>query len=146
MPAIRDISKLAEKYQRVTPAREAEYRFGVENPKEKWSEEAVKASGAWKSGVQDAAAKDLYAKGVAKVGDAKWQRNAIRKGVEQRRWATEVAVAGPAYQTGFAPYAETIKATSLPPRGAKGDPRNIDRVAAMAAALRAKKLELKGAK
>ena len=37
------------------------------------------------------------------------------------------------------PYLETIAATQLPPRFAKGDPRNVQRVAAIAAALRKRK-------
>jgi len=146
MPKVRPVSELAEKWQTVTPGREPYYRKGIEAPKENWAEEALAASPAWKAGVQEAMAKDLFAKGVAKAGIETWKKETLRKGVEQRRWATEVSVAGPKYAAKFAPFAEVINTVALPPRGAKGDPRNIDRVAAIASALRAKALELKGAK
>jgi len=144
MPKVRPVAELAEKWQTVTPGREPYYRRGIEAPKEDWSEETQAASPAWKAGVQEAIAKDFFAKGVAKAGTETWKKETLRKGVEQRRWATEVAVAGPNYQAKFAPYAEVINTVTLPPRGPKGDPRNIDRVAAIAAALHAKKLELRG--
>ncbi len=49
-----------------------------------------------------------------------------------------------AYEEGFAPFRTTIANLTLPPRGPKGDPKNINRVSAVASALHKKKLELEG--
>ena len=49
-------------------------------------------------------------------------------------------VAGPDFEKGFAPYADVIRATALPPRFPKGDPRNYTRVQVIGTALRAKKV------
>jgi hypothetical protein len=85
-----------------------------------------------------AAAADSFAKGVTKAGTDKWKSKALQKG--PGRFAEGVMVAGPDYEAGFAPYRDEIERTTLPPRFPKGDPRNISRVATIAAALRKKKL------
>jgi hypothetical protein len=43
------------------------------------------------------------------------------------------------YEKGFAPYRDVIEQTALPPRFPKRDPRNIQRVSAIATALAKKK-------
>ena len=52
------------------------------------------------------------------------------------RFAQGVQIAQPAYQEGVAKYLQVISATALPPRGPKGDPRNLQRVSVLATALR----------
>ena len=80
--------------------------------------------------------------GKLKRGTDKWKKMASTKGPS--RFAEGVMVAKPDYEKGFAPFAEEIAKTELPPRGPKGDPANIQRVAAIAAALHKKKMELLG--
>jgi len=48
-------------------------------------------------------------------------------------------VGGDDYEKGFAPYRDEIEKTALPPRYPRRDPRNIQRVATIAAALGKKK-------
>lgn len=138
MPKIRSASDIAEKWARVTPERVPDYENGVKNPKESWSEKTLAAKEAYKAGITESIAKDRFAKGVSKAGNEKWQAKAISKGVA--RFGPGVQVAQADYEEGFAPYAGVIAGTTLPPRFAKGDPRNIERVKAMAAAMRAKKV------
>ena len=138
MARIRSASEIAEKYARVTPGRSADYAAGVQNPKADWKTATLAAENAWAQGVQQAASEGRFGKGVNRAGTEKWQRKAIELGAS--RWGPGVSAAKDDYESGFAPYADVIRSTSLPPRGPKGDPRNIERVAKLAMALHAKKI------
>lgn len=133
MAQIRPLDFVAKKYTDVTPGRTEQYRAGVSQPRRPWQANATAADPAWKAGVQAAVGRNAYTAGVARAGDAKWSRNAIAKGPD--RFATGVQAAGPDYQAGFAPYHQTISATTLPPKGARGAPGNIERVRVIATAL-----------
>jgi hypothetical protein len=138
MPAIRSITELAEKYKRVTPGRRTDYENGIAKPKADWASETQAAEGAYEQGVQEAISSKRFGKGVGDKGTAGWQADTKQKGPE--RWATGIGYGSPKYQQNFAPYADVIARTALPPKYGKGDPRNIDRVAAIANALRAAKV------
>lgn len=138
MPEIKSSGSIAEKWKRVTPQRVDDYSAGVASPRTSWQKATAAAATAQAEGSKKAIEEKRFEKGVAKAGDQKWQRNAQEKGA--MRWGPGVEASGQAYAEGFQPYADTIKSTALPPRFAKGDPRNIDRTKAMAAALHAKKV------
>ena len=138
MAAIRSISELAEKYKRVTPGRSADYKAGIEKPKGDWAAQTGAANEAWKGGVQDAISRDAFASGVADKGTAGWKADTLQKGPE--RWSPGIGYGTPKYTSNFGPYRDVIERTTLPPKYAKGDPRNIDRVTAIASALRAAKV------
>ncbi len=133
MASIATVDRIAAKWATVTPQRAPDYEEGVRNPRGDWARETVAASDAWKAGVANAAAKNLFSKGVAKAGNARWQEGALEKGVQ--RWGPGVALAQERYQTGFAPFREAIARVTLPPRHARRDPRNLERVKAIVDAL-----------
>lgn len=139
MAKIRPIEEIAEKYARVTPQRSTDYAEGVKSPKVDWRAATEAAAPAWEQGIQQAISNKTYEKGVRRAGTEKWQRKAIELGVP--RWSAGVQAAKDDYLEGFRPYAEEIARIELPPRGPKGDPRNIDRVAKIAMALHAKKVK-----
>lgn len=138
MPDIKSSGNIAEKWARVTPQRTQDYEEGVKNPRTDWAKATSAAAASQAAGVQAAIADKRFEKGVAKTGTSGWQAGATGKGVQ--RWGTGVQGAGEAYANGFQPYADVIKNTTLPPRYPKGDPRNVERVKAMAAAMHAKKV------
>jgi len=138
MPKVKPIGTIGEKWSRVTPARAGEYRSGVEHPVRDWAEEAVAAEDRYVRGVTEAANAGRFGKGVSEAGTVKWQHGAIKKGPS--RFAEGVAIARPDYEKGFSPFRDEIERTDLPPKGPKGDPGNIQRVAVIAAALHAKKI------
>ena len=140
MPLIRPVSDIARKWANVTPGRSEEYRRGVETPLRDWEKETAEASESYKQGITASLGRNSFAKGVKKAGTAKWKRKVTQVGVS--RWPQGVSVAQPDYEAGFAPYAEAISKVVLPPKGPKGDPRNLERVSAMAKALHAKKIAL----
>lgn len=131
MPAIR--GNAGAKWVRRTQNAGAEYAEGVRNPRVSWQQATVAAAGNQAKGVQQAITEKRFEKGVAKAGDQRWQSKALSKG--EARFGPGVAEAQGDYDAGFAPYAQVIQSTNLPPRGPKGDPANIQRVAVMAKAL-----------
>ena len=139
MAEIKSLSAVREKWARVTPMRTEDYKLGVQNPKRDWADETEAAKGNWKAGVDQAAIKDLFAKGVRRAGTGKWKRNALEKG--PGRFAEGVMLAEGAYEKGFAPFHAAIEAADLGPRFPRRDPRNLNRVKAIVDALIKAKLE-----
>lgn len=137
MAEIKPLSQISEKYGRVTPQRTQDYVEGVQNPKTDWAQATQAAEARYQEGVQKAIQQKRFGKGVQKAGTAAWQERAVQVG--PNRFAEGVAAGVNKYEQGFAPYAQTIQNTTLPPRFSKGDPRNIDRVKVMSEALRKKK-------
>ena len=133
MANIKSLERTSSKWQRVTSGASAEYAEGVANPSKDWQKETTLATAAYKDGMQKSLANDSFAKGVAKAGTAKWQANAIAKG--PARYSQGVQLGIDAYSAGFRPYYDIIRSINLPARGSKGDPKNINRVAVLAAAL-----------
>jgi hypothetical protein len=138
MAEIKSIGAIQEKWGRVTPGRTEDYTLGIKNPKRDWAQAASAAKESHKAAMVAAGQADSYAKGVNKAGSARWQDRAIRKGPS--RFAEGVIVGAADYGTAFQPYADAIKATTLPVRFPKGDLRNLDRVKIISQALRKKKM------
>ena len=134
MPAVKDLSRSADKWKRRASVAAPDYEAGIDNPRTSWEESTLKAADSQAKGVQQAIANKSFEKGIKKAGNAKWQQRAKQLGAQ--RFAEGVAVAEDAYKAGFQPYKEAIERVSLPPKGPKGDPRNYARVAAIGEALR----------
>lgn len=138
MAQIKPVEAIAAKWARVTPQRVDDFQQGVQSPRRDWATAASAANDTYKTAVTAAANAGRFATGVTKAGSAKWSSKTLSKGPS--RFAQGVAEAGPDYAQGFAPYAQTIAGTTLPPRFAKGDPRNIERVTAIAKALNMRRI------
>jgi len=129
MAAIRSIERISKKWATVTPGRTDSYREGIENPRRDWESATAGAEDAYQMGVNAAIAEKRFGKGVRAAGTEKWQRNSIDKGTQ--RWGPGVAMAESAYAQGFAPIRDAIERVTLPPRYARRDPRNLNRVKAI---------------
>jgi hypothetical protein len=133
MAEIKSMAAIKEKWTRVTPTRTDDYSKGISAPKRDWATEAIAAKGNWKAGIDAAASKDMYAKGVTAAGSAKWKKKALTLG--PGRFAEGVFQAGDDYATGFAPFQAAIAAVDLGPKYPRRDPRNLDRVKKVVTAL-----------
>lgn len=138
MAEIKPISDIRDKWTRVTPGRTEDYKLGIQNPRRDWETEALAGKANWKAGIDAAAAKDLFAKGVAAAGSKKWRDHSLKKG--PGRFAEGVYIAGPDYEAGFKPFHDAISRVDLGPRFPKRDPRNLDRVKRVVDALIAEKV------
>lgn len=137
MAFIRSIDQIAKKFAQVTPTRTEDYRFGVENPRKDWAVATAASEGAYEAGVTQAIAKKRFGKGVKAAGTATWQDGAVTKGTT--RWGPGVTLSMDKYAKNFAPYRDAIERVTLPPRYARRDPRNLERVKAVVNALIAAK-------
>lgn len=135
---IKSADVIAKKYASRGGAAGADYAAGVQAPRVPWAAATVAAETNYSAGVQQAIGNGSFRKGVTAAGDAKWQRKAA--GVGAQRFGPGVQAAQPDYAAGVAPYLDTLKNLTLPPRAPKGDPSNVQRVAVIATALRARKL------
>lgn len=133
MAEIKSMAAIEEKWKRVTPQRAEDYSKGIANPKRDWAAEATAAKGNWKAGIDAAAGKDLYAKGIAAAGSAKWKAKSLALG--PGRFSEGVYQAGGDYAKGFAPFQAAIAAVDLGPKFPRRDPRNLDRVKRVVTAL-----------
>ena len=133
-PVVPDAGRVAQKWSRRASGASEDYKSGVESTSASWSAAAGAAKDTWKQAVTAAAGRGAFEKGVARAGDAKWKNNTSTKG--PMRYAQGVGVAEADYSSQVAPYLQLIGATDLPPRGPAGSPGNIQRVSALATALR----------
>src|SRR6266568_5164282 len=98
MAKIKDAAAIAEKWSTVTPQRSTEYQKGVQNPRTPWAAAAAAAGPAQAAGVQAAIANKSFEKGIARAGDAGWQRGATTKGprASTKAWRSPAPTTRPA--------------------------------------------------
>lgn len=130
---VKSAKDIADKWSRVSAQRDQDYKAGVSDPGVEWARGAAAAEETYAAGVQEAIARGAFAKGVNAAGDEKWRRKTVEIGTT--RWSPGIRAAVQDFEEGFAPYRDALERLDLPPRAPRGDPRNIDRVAAVARAL-----------
>lgn len=141
MAEIKPIGEISKKWAEVTPGRSTYYKEGTERSTS-WEDNTADAESRYEGGISESIGRKAFGKGVRKAGLSGWKEGVAKKGVS--RWGPGVRMAEDKYREGFGPYADEIRSVTPPPRYAKGDPRNLERVAAYANALREKKIELLG--
>jgi hypothetical protein len=134
MANIKDPGRSAAKFVQRASVAGPDYQAGIQNPRRAWAEAASAAEQNYTQGVTAAAQAGRFGAGVRKAGNAKWQENSLAKG--PARYAEGAALAQGAYESGFKPYGDAIRALNLPARGPRGSPANLQRVSAVANALR----------
>lgn len=140
MAEIKPLNKIADKWSSNASATEARnaYSDGVQSPRRSWQSSAAAADQARRDGLAEADSRNAFVNGVNAAGDQKWKERAVTLGPS--RFSQGVQVAKPSYQTGFSKYHSVIAGVTLPPRGPKGSPENINRVATIANALHSAKV------
>jgi hypothetical protein len=131
---VKSADAVAKKWAARAGAAGADYSAGVNGTTKDWATETGNASAAWQAGVTTAAGNGSFKKGVDRVGTGKWKAKASSVGAQ--RYPAGVQAATPFYQTGIGPVLQTLAALTLPPRGPKGDPGNLNRVRVVTEALR----------
>lgn len=139
MAEIKPISQITEKWGSNSSRSTGAYTDGVNAPRRSWSQMAAASDQARKDGLAAADARDAFVTGVQRAGDQKWKANATTLG--PARFSQGVSNAKPSYQSGFAKYHGVIAGVTLPPRGQKGSPENIERVRIIASALHTAKTQ-----
>jgi len=134
------LTDLVEKWNARASVATDDYARGVRDPAVPWIDGARSANENWKAAISAAVAADLFIKGINRAGNEKWQQKTLIVGVP--RWPQGIAIAKDSFAKGFGPFHEALTRLTLPKRYPKGDPRNIDRVSAIAKALHSLKTTL----
>lgn len=137
---VKDAATLAKKFVARAGAAASDYAEGVKGAGGRWQTNAGQAGDAWAQGVSDAAGRGAFTKGVNSSGGAHYEERAGTIGA--RRFPEGVRAAEGAWAEGAQPFLQEIASTTLPPRGAKGDPRNYDRSRVLGERLREKKVAM----
>lgn len=130
---VKPAGEIASKWARVSAQRDQDYKAGVSDTGVEWAKNAAAAEETYAAGVQEAIGRGAFEKGIARAGDEKWRRKTTEVGTQ--RWAPGIRAAEGDFEEGFAPFREALERVDLPPRAPRGDPRNLERVAAVARAL-----------
>jgi hypothetical protein len=134
---LKSVADIATKWAKRAAAAAPDYQAGIQAPKVDWAQATKAADGAYQAGVQDSISRGAFSKGVTKAGTEKWSRKSIAVGPS--RYGTGVNAAQTDYSSNFAPYVDALQRVSLPARGRRGDPANIERVRQIATALHSQK-------
>jgi len=130
---IKSLSRIADKWGANAALAGDSYRDGVQSPRRSWQAATAGADESRRAGLAEADARNAFVNGVNAAGDSKWKNNATVLG--PARFRQGVQNAKPAFSSGFSKYHSVIAGVTLPPRGPKGSPENIERVRAVADAL-----------
>lgn len=144
MVKVRSLKIAREKFRKRTETASPYYEAGTKAPKKPWSQAMEEVNEAIKEGLRKAIDSDLILGGVKRVGDTGWSEPIKEKGI--KNWREWTPKSDDEWEKGFSPFAEELERVTLEARRPKGDPANVDnRVKPIVAALRRKKLALRGA-
>jgi hypothetical protein len=138
---IKPLATIVQKYvQRASAAGQA-YIDGVNNPKQDWQQATAASALTWAAGVQAAITDGRFTSGVNLAGDAKWSQRSTTVGAQ--RYPGGITAGQGNYQAKIQPFLQLLSTLNLPARAPKGDPGNLQRVAAVDTALRTLALQLR---
>lgn len=132
-------SAAAEKWARRSSTATEDYINGVQNPSVDWAQATKASEDNYKLSVIAAANAGRFGKGVNAAGSEKQKKASVEKGGV--RWAPGIAASQDVFASGIQKVLSVISSLTLPPRGVKGDPRNLQRVTIIANALHAMKVK-----
>jgi hypothetical protein len=130
MPRVREVGYLAEKWSRKAGQAAPDYEFGVRNPTTDWQQATLQARDAWRAGIQQAIQENRWENAIRQTSTQQWAEAAATKGPQ--RYSQGVQLARDKWAREWEPYRQVIESVQLPPRGPRGDPNNIQRVAKIA--------------
>lgn len=137
---IKPIATIVQKYvQRASAAGQA-YTDGINSPRQPWAASTTAAANTWSAGVQAAITDGRFVKGVNNAGDALWSQRSTTLGAQ--RYPGGITAGQQKYSNNLQPFLQALSTLNLPPRMPKGDPGNLQRVAAVDTALRNLALQL----
>jgi len=139
---VKDLSQSANKWAANAGNAAAEFAQNAQAAAETWAANTAAAANNYHQAVSASAVKDRFRRGVQRAGAAKFSRKIAA--VAQSRYSTGVSEGLDDWRTGFEPYASTLAGLTLPARRPRGDVANLQRVAAVASALNARRLALLG--
>ena len=136
---MRSASQSAQRWSEGAGNSSGRYLEGAEQTTKDQASAAIAAKGLYQQGINEAISRGAYEKGLQKSGKSGWLRGVQEKGASN----FGVGVTSPSAQQKYVQesgrYDGARNAAAGTPRGPKGSPQNLGRVAAVVNALRAAK-------
>lgn len=123
---------VSEKYATRAAGASGDYVKGAQETSKDQAAAAIAAAEIHKQATMAALNEGRYAKGLQKSGKGGWLKGVTEKGAN--RFGEGVAQAAPKYATESARFDGARNAAASLPRGVKGSPQNLQRVAAVVTA------------
>ena len=133
---VKPIAQVVAKWNTRAQGAGQNYQDGINNPKNSPTAQAIAQAPVWLEGVTTAGVNG-YKKGLERSGDTKWKTNSLGKGKD--RFPGGISQAQPAYQARMGQVLNVISGVTLPQKLPRGNPSNMARATAVAAALAAAK-------
>lgn len=134
----KDLSKSAAKFTQNGAQGQTAYVANASAAAQRWNDHTVASEANYVAGVQAAASRGAFGKGVTKAGPAKYAKQI--NAVAGPRFADGIGKAGPTWQAGFAPAAQFVSSVDIGNRGLRGSQANKARSSAMQDAFHAYKV------
>lgn len=135
MVDVKPIDQIVSRWATNSGAATNYYTAGAVAAATKYATNAGAAGPQYSQGVQAAISRNAYQQGVQAAGAGKYSTGVQQKG--STRYAGGITAGKTAFQSGMQGVVGVLQGLSLPQRGARGDPANLQRVAAVDQALRA---------
>ena len=143
MVDVKPINDVVTKWETRSGGATQDYTKGAVAAANKYATEAGAAAPNYQAGVTASFGRNAYQTGVQKAGAAKYSMGVTKKG--GARYAGGITAGKESFSQGMTGVLSTLQGVTLPARGPRGSPGNIQRVAAIASALRAAKVGSGGA-
>lgn len=127
---VRDGAASARRFVQRAAAAQPDYIAGVKSSGDDWERATVAGKENWTQGVQQAAARDAFSKGVQKSGGAYFQERAVKLGGQ--RFAQGVQEGAENWIDGTAASRAALANANLTPRGPRGSSNNMLRASEVA--------------
>lgn len=135
---LKPLDTISNKWKTRASGAGADYAAGIAAPKVDWAGATAAGAEAYAQGVQEAIGQGRFQREVRKAGSAKWQSRASTLGAQ--RFPQGVNASQADYSSGVAPYLQVISQVSLPAKGPRGAPQNLERVRAVTDALHQRRI------
>lgn len=133
MVDVKPLATIVQKWITNASAATQYYQQGATAAANKWAADAGQAEAAYDQGVQASIARQAFSKGVQAAGPTKYAAGITTKGVQ--RYGPGVQAGQQNFSSGMQGVINTLQSVQLPPRGPRGSPQNLQRVAAIDQAL-----------
>ena len=117
-----------------------DYADGARTTDKDQAQRAIAAKAIYQQALTESFGRDAYAKGLQKSGKAGWLAGVEQKGTQNYGTGVSAENSRSKYVTNSSKYDSARKAADNIPRGPRGSAANLNRVAAVANALRAVKV------
>ncbi|MFA5365522.1 MAG: hypothetical protein WC325_10130 [Candidatus Bathyarchaeia archaeon] len=137
---MKSANEAVSKWQQRAGAASTDYADGARSTDKDQAARAIAAKAVYQQALTESFGRDAYGKGLARSGKQGWLQGIEQKGAQNFSTGVSADVARNKYVSNSSKYDSARKAADALPRGARGSASNLQRVAAVANALRAVKV------